>query len=178
MKRIIAFLLAYILCFGLCACKDSSPAQDTPGTSASENSLQPENVNTTETNISSNTTENTLRTENTENNQPVHTHTWSAATCTAPKTCACGATEGSAKEHIWKEATYTFPKICALCGKTDGSPLEAPEKENYHGHVYTGGSNSKKYHYETNCAGKYSHEITWEEVIRHGLEPCGTCVLR
>lgn len=53
-----------------------------------------------------------------------------------------------------------------------------PHSENYHGHVYTGGSSSKKYHYEAECAGKYSHEITWDEVSARGLEPCKTCVLK
>ncbi|MCR4963979.1 MAG: S-layer homology domain-containing protein [Firmicutes bacterium] len=51
-------------------------------------------------------------------------------------------------------------------------------EENYHGHVYTGGSNSTKYHYEAECAGKYSHEITWDEVDARNLQPCGTCVLK
>jgi len=65
------------------------------------------------------------------------------------------------------------------------SPTEPPEPEyeivnphNYHGHVYTGGDNSTKYHYEAECAGKYSHEIMWEDVRRLGLEPCKTCVLQ
>lgn len=135
---------------------------------------------------------------------PLHTHSFSAATCTAPKTCSCGATEGKATghnwkdatctkpktctscnategstaEHSWNEATYTSPKTCAVCGTTEGSPLDVPGKENYHGHVYTGGDKSTKYHYEADCAGKYSHEITWEEVERRNLGPCGTCVLK
>ncbi len=50
--------------------------------------------------------------------------------------------------------------------------------DNYHGHVYTGGQYSKKYHYEANCAGKSSHEITWDEVKLRALGPCGTCVLK
>ncbi len=53
-----------------------------------------------------------------------------------------------------------------------------PYSENYHGHVYTGGEKSKKYHYEANCPGKNSHEITWDEVSRRNLGPCGTCVLK
>ena len=61
--------------------------------------------------------------------------------------------------------------------------LKVPErvivgKENYHGHVYTGGASSTKYHYEADCAGKYSHEITWEEVDARHLQPCATCVLK
>lgn len=110
--------------------------------------------------------------------EPVHTHSFSPATCTAPRTCSCGATEGTAKGHNWKDATYTAAKTCTTCGATEGDPIDPPGKENYHGHVYTGGSSSKKYHYEANCAGKNSHEITWDEVSRRGLGPCGTCVLK
>lgn len=133
-----------------------------------------------------------------------HTHTYSDATCNQPKTCSCGETEGSAlghkwveasctqakhcsrcnktegttAKHSWKDATYTKPKTCSSCGATEGNPLDVPKKENYHGHVYTGGDKSTKYHYEADCAGKYSHEITWEEVDRRELEPCSKCVLK
>ena len=106
-------------------------------------------------------------------------HTWAAATCTSPKTCTtCKVTEGSAKAHSWKNATYTAPKTCSSCGATSGTALQVPGKENYHGHVYTGGEYSKKFHYEANCAGANSHEITWDEVTRRGLDACGTCVLK
>ena len=56
--------------------------------------------------------------------------------------------------------------------------IEIPGSENYHGHVYTGGASSTKYHYEADCAGKYSHEITWDEVNSRNLTPCKTCVLK
>lgn len=115
----------------------------------------------------------------TQTAKPTHTHSFSAATCTSPKTCTtCGATEGAAKGHKWKAATPSAPKTCTVCGATQGSALDIPGKENYHGHVYTGGESSKKYHYEADCAGKYSHEITWGEVQSRGLDPCGTCVLK
>lgn len=106
-------------------------------------------------------------------------HTWNGATCTSAKTCsACGITEGTPMAHNWRNATYTSPKKCTKCGATEGSLLEKPGGANYHGHVYTGGQYSKKFHYEANCAGKNSHEITWDEVERRGLKPCGTCVLK
>lgn len=106
-------------------------------------------------------------------------HKWTSATCTSPKTCnICSITEGSPTGHRWKDATYVSPKRCSSCGTTVGSPLAKPGGSNYHGHVYTGGSSSKKFHYEAQCAGKYSHEITWDEVERRGLGPCGTCVLK
>ena len=111
--------------------------------------------------------------------ETVHIHNWEAATCTAPKTCTdCGITEGEACGHTWEEATYATPKTCTACYATEGEPLEKPGQENYHGHIYTGGSSSKKYHYEEKCPGKNSHEITWEEVTRRKLGPCGTCVLK
>ena len=50
-------------------------------------------------------------------------HTWTEATCTAPKTCSvCGYTEGTAS-HDWAEATCTAPKTCKVCGATEGAAL-------------------------------------------------------
>ena len=75
---------------------------------------------------------------------------------------------------------WSFPKGHVEAGETElqTAEREIPYKENYHGHVYTGGESSKRYHYEAGCAGKYSHEITWDEVEQRGLGPCGTCVLK
>ena len=48
-------------------------------------------------------------------------HTYKAATCTAPKTCSkCGTTEGAAAGHNWSDATCTTPKICKTCKATEG----------------------------------------------------------
>lgn len=53
-----------------------------------------------------------------------HTHSWQAATCTAPKTCtACNATEGASLGHDWQEATCTAARTCKRCGSTIGTPL-------------------------------------------------------
>lgn len=41
--------------------------------------------------------------------------------------CACGTTEGNALGHNWIGATYDSPMMCAMCGITEGSPLEMPE---------------------------------------------------
>ena len=69
--------------------------------------------------------------------------------------------------------TYSFSYVT-----TEKSALNSQKKGNYHGQVYTGGSYSQKYHYEAQCAGKNSHKITWEDVERRKLGPCGTCVLK
>ena len=49
-------------------------------------------------------------------------HSWTPATCTAPKTCSvCGVTEGFALGHNWSAATCTTPKTCSVCDQTEGS---------------------------------------------------------
>lgn len=49
-------------------------------------------------------------------------HSWTDATCTAPKTCTvCKVTEDAAKGHSWTEATCTVPKTCSVCKATDGA---------------------------------------------------------
>ena len=106
-------------------------------------------------------------------------HAWTDATCSAPQTCSsCYETVGEKAEHKWQSATTITPKTCSSCGITDGEPLGVVNGENYKGKIYTGGSSSTRYHYEEKCAGKYSHEITWEEVESIGLTPCGTCVAK
>lgn len=53
-----------------------------------------------------------------------HEHTWTDATCTAPKTCSeCGATEGEALGHSWADATCAAPKTCSVCKETEGEAL-------------------------------------------------------
>ena len=59
-----------------------------------------------------------------------HTHAYGEATCAAPATCACGATEGEALAHTWANATCTAPKTCSVCGAKDGEAL---------GHSYADG---------------------------------------
>ena len=52
------------------------------------------------------------------------THEWTAATCTAAKTCTkCNATEGAALGHDWAAATCTAAKTCKNCNETEGTPL-------------------------------------------------------
>ena len=188
LKLIIVIILALVTMFTAPNTEANAP-DDTTATTTTEASTDSTVESTSETTAASTTEPTTAPTTEptpaptTEpttapTTEPPHTHSFSSATCTAPKTCSCGATEGEANGHNWKDATYTSPKTCTVCGTTVGTPLDVPGKENYHGHVYTGGDKSTKYHYEADCAGKYSHEITWEEVDRRGLEPCGTCVLK
>ena len=139
MKKTIVWILVLTLCLSLCACgnkTDDAAGSDTTGTTAAT-----ENNGTTEaTEICTEPADATQGTEATvpEETQetpkpttpaattpaattPAHTHTWKAATCTAPKSCDCGATEGAAAGHNWKAATCAAPKTCSTCGVTDGA---------------------------------------------------------
>ncbi len=56
-----------------------------------------------------------------EEKPSVCSHTWSEATCTAPKTCTkCQKTEGEALGHSWVDANCTTPKTCSVCQTTEG----------------------------------------------------------
>ena len=143
--------------------------------------------NTTETTETTNTTDNT--TETTEATNPPHTHTYSAATCTRPKTCSCGATEGSAEGHSWNNATCLKPKTCSVCGMTSG--LTA-------GHNFSGGkctlcgkddpdyvrvtmvwiptNGGTKYHTHAGCSNMDNPEkVTQSEAESRGFTPCKRC---
>lgn len=126
--------------------------------------------------------------------EPPHIHSFSAATCTSPKTCSCGATEGSANGHSWNNATCTSAKTCSVCGATEGSAT---------GHNYNGGTcsscgksdpnyvdNSESITYVLNLENKKFHRTSCsflptdnrqdtnksrEELIEEGYVPCKKC---
>ncbi len=51
-------------------------------------------------------------------------HSFSAATCQAPKTCTvCQATDGTALGHAWVNASCTEAKHCSRCSATEGAAL-------------------------------------------------------
>ena len=135
MKKAIVWLLALTLCLTLCACgdKQDSAAGTNPGTTA-PTAGQQENKPTGTT---PENTQNTVTTEPTQGGEatapsapgedpkptapapttPAHTHSWKAATCTAPKTCSCGATEGAPIAH-------SLTAKCTMCGKDNAGFVE------------------------------------------------------
>ena len=51
-------------------------------------------------------------------------HEWTEASCSAPKTCAlCGETEGTPLQHSWRDADCENPRTCTLCGEIQGEAL-------------------------------------------------------
>ena len=63
---------------------------------------------------------------------------------------------------------------------TQEVPIEersVPEGEDIHSPIYAAPS-GKRYHYNAQCPGKNSREITWDEAEQRGLTPCQKCVLK
>ena len=89
-----------------------------------------------------------------------------------PENAEMPVTRSAQEEPAHSEAPIETPE------PTPSAPREIPYSQNYHGHVYTGGEQSVNYHYEAECAGKYSHEITWADVDKLHLSPCDTCVAK
>lgn len=51
-------------------------------------------------------------------------HDWQDAKCESPMTCAlCGKTQGEPLDHDWTEADCENPESCRLCGETRNEPL-------------------------------------------------------
>lgn len=76
--------------------------------------------------IKENTEDSSSKTESTETSKPtipkpIHTHSYSDATCTTPQKCSCGQIKGSTLGHKWQEATCKEPKTCSVCKATEGN---------------------------------------------------------
>ena len=121
--------------------------------------------------------------------QLVHTHDFSAATCTEPKICSCGATEGAANGHSWEEATCTDPKACTVCGTTSGfaadhnflngkcTICEQSEIDyNSETMVWIPTDGGIKYHTHAGCSNMEDPEyVTQSEAESRGFTPCQKC---
>lgn len=58
--------------------------------------------------------------EQAQSTAPEHSHTFANATCTAPKTCSCGATEGKALGHSYDKG------VCTRCNASDPNYKATP----------------------------------------------------
>ena len=104
-RKLIALLLTIGILLTLSACGDAK-TESTPTEESKPTSVD---------------TESDIKAD--EPSEPEHTHTFTDATCTAPKTCSCGATEGAALGHTFTDATCTTPKTCSVCNATEGAAL-------------------------------------------------------
>ena len=102
MKCLISLLLAIcvLLCFSACESKESGSDSQNCNSESSEGIIIDQSKS-----------------------DSIHTHKYSKATCTSPKTCSCGKTAGVPLEHSYTVATCTSPSICIHCGNTNGDEL-------------------------------------------------------
>jgi len=121
--------------------------------------------------------------------EPPHVHSFSNATCTTPKTCSCGAIEGSATGHNWKEATCSEPKTCTVCGTTSGLTAghnfsngkctacgKTDPNYNQETMVWIPTKGGKKYHTRAGCSNMDGPEhVTQSEAESRGFTPCKKC---
>ena len=134
-------------------------------------------------------TEPTKRPTANQEQPSAHIHKYSPATCTAPKTCSCGATEGKATGHSWTSATCTSPKTCTVCNTTSGKTA---------GHTFYNGNCSScgktdpdyvrvtmvwiptnggsKYHSRSGCSNMDNPDyVTKSQAESLGFTPCKKC---
>lgn len=142
MKKSICILLLIILIFSLSACKkedNTSSELDTGSqsdvsivdTSSQNNATSKEDLENGQSSSkeeskqqsskSSSSWDKSEPTETITPSTPTHTHSFSNATCTEPKKCSCGATDGQALGHKWIDATCKAPKTCSVCKITEGN---------------------------------------------------------
>ena len=135
------------------------------------------------------TTEPTIEPTTAPITEPPHSHSFSDVTCTAPKTCSCGATEGTASGHNWEDATCLAPMTCSVCGATSGTAMghafsngdctqcgEDDPNYVYETLVWIPTKGGKKYHSHAGCSNMEDPEqVTKSEAEDLGFEPCKRC---
>ena len=172
---VLLVFVGFCLLLGMCSAVIGDETENTSPTSIADDSTPNNKTDSIET-----TSDTTV---------PAHEHKYSAATCTKPKTCTCGATEGKAKGHSWKSATCTKPKTCSVCKETTGSVA---------GHKYSNGkckvcqekdptdpnnikvwiptNGGTKYHSRAGCSNmKSPKETTLAKAKNAGFEACARC---
>ena len=184
MRKTLAVILAIAFALSLCACEGTEAVPTDDQVPASS---QVAIITTTSTEATTTTTAVTDAT--TQDTTPVHTHSYSSATCTKPATCSCGETQGSANGHNWTDATCSAPKTCSVCDTTSG--LTA-------GHNFSDGkcttcgkadpdfqqvttvwipvNGGQKYHKTASCSNmKNPEQVTKSEAESRGFTPCIRC---
>jgi hypothetical protein len=105
--------------------------------------------------------------------KPEHVHNWSNATCTSPKTCACGETSGSKLGHDFGNNN----KNCFRCG-TSNPNYVAPHSHRYNSVVTQATcANDGQIIYTCSCGDTYTETIpaTGVHVYGYGEINCRYC---
>ena len=200
MKKVLSFILVIITLTSLCACTNGSALTSSPSGSSQITTSQTETQASTSsesTNVSTSVPIETSASPSTkpsaapatEPTEPPHIHNFRAATCTEPRTCSCGATEGSANGHRWQDATCSEPKICTVCGIASGAAIEhnysdgkctmcgsADPDYTQEAMVWIPMKGGTKYHTYAGCSNmKDPEQVTQSEAESRGFTPCKKC---
>ncbi len=200
LKKLISLLLAVCMLFCLSACgatETSSNPTNTPSESQLDTSQNTDKITSTETENSqvSSNTEETNENDNTQSqtqmnqskptiitNQPTHTHSYSNATCTSPKKCSCGATNGNALGHNYSG------KYCTRCGASNPNYKENTQSNSNHTHYYSSRVTTEATcakegvrTYTCSCGNSYTEKISkttyhdWEYATCTKPKTCKDC---
>lgn len=165
----------------------STEATTIPTTENTATSTEATTKPTTDTTTTS--TEAIIETSTPSPTESSHTHSFTSATCTAPKTCSCGATEGGALGHSWKDATCIEPKTCTLCGTTSGLTAghnfssgsctncgKSDPNFVYASMVWIPTNGGTKYHTHAGCSNMNNPvQVTQSEAESRGFTACKRC---
>lgn len=179
MRKIVSLILATLLLVSLCACELDSTVSTLPSemqatTMATSDPTQTPTQMSTEKPMEKPTEKPTVASTQAPTQKPTekptekptdppHTHSFSAATCTKPKTCSCGKTEGVATGHSYVDGT------CSTCGASD--PDYTSETL-----VWIPTNGGKKYHTHAGCSNMIDPEqVTKSEAEELGFTPCKRC---
>ena len=105
----------------------SSSASSSSGSSSSSSSTKPVENPVSSSSTNKPTSSSTTKIEE----KPIHTHTFTEATCTNPATCiSCGETKGTTINHNYNNGS------CIYCGKNDPNYV-APHNCKNDGHIWS-----------------------------------------
>lgn len=121
MKRVLAIVLVLYIIFAFSACDNNEETFSNALESTIENQTVNNTQSDTEISAIDKATDVDVSSKTDNSDIIAHTHTFSVATCTMPRECSCGVTEGEALGHEWVEATCKEPKTCSACKKTEGN---------------------------------------------------------
>lgn len=147
MKKLLALLAALAIIFALAGCNGGKTTSSDPAESDVDVQIWDGNTDTVSTTTEADATTTTTADANepatttaakptttkaptTTTTKPaptttVHVHSFAPASCTTPKKCACGATEGSALGH-----KYSAGK-CSVCGAKDPDYITLLDSSSY-----------------------------------------------
>lgn len=138
MKKVLVTILAFVIVCSFVGCATAAQVDEELSNYSVNEMENSESVESTES--SKIEQDQTPAAES----KPIHTHSFSTATCTTPKKCSCGFIEGNALGH-----NYNAGK-CARCGNVDPNYVKEPTFEEVRNFLLNTVKSQGKYDSEDN----------------------------